>query len=106
MRYQRRSRASWLRYVPQQLHCRGCGVEIRALPTRLGYGIGAVILGLFGVACFVIFSPHSLGVLQAYRVVAAIGLTLICVPLGLVQARWGTMIVLVPNETTQEQHAL
>jgi hypothetical protein len=106
VRYQRQPGTSWLRYAPQHLHCRGCGVEIRAVPTRLGYAIWAVVLGLFGVACLVILSPHSMGGLESYRVVAAVACVLICVPLGLVQARWGTMIVLVPNGTTHEQHAL
>ncbi len=65
-----------------------------------------LILGLFGVACFAVFSPHSLGALDRYRGVTVLIWAAMCVPPCLIQARWGTSITQVRKAHTDEQHVL
>ena len=97
MRYHKEPGASWLRFAPQHYYCRNCGAEIRRTLTLVGYVVWALILGLFAVAAFAIFTP--------WGTLPAMLWALACIPLSLVTALWGTRWGLV-HEGRSERHAL
>ena len=90
MKYHRKPGTSWLRFTPEHLHCRNCGVEVRRTLLPLGR-FALVSMVAWGVAAnLLVFSERSWGSLDRYKALAVILWVPVCVALSIIAAVWGT----------------
>jgi hypothetical protein len=97
IRYDEKPSVSWVRFTPERHCCRNCGAQIRRRTTTPGFALWAAFLGLGSMAAFS-------GLTHAGLLPTAL-FALLCVPLSLAIALWGTRWCLV-RSTTADPEAL
>lgn len=95
MKYHRKPGASWFRFTPTHFYCRECRIEVRHVLTPLGYAIWALLLCMFALACYAVFSRRSWGPFYRHREYFLVAWLLSSLPLCLIQAKWGMRLALV-----------
>jgi hypothetical protein len=89
VRYDSEPGASWFRFTAQHFYCRNCDSEIRHSLTSVGYGFWALLLGCSAFAL--------ISILRSWGILPTLLLALVCIPLPLAIARWGTRWALVSD---------
>jgi hypothetical protein len=90
VKYHRKPGTSWLRFTPEHLYCRNCGVEVRRTLLPLGR-MALVLMVAWGVAAnLAVFTGRSWGSLNGYKALAVILWVPLCVALSFIMAVWGT----------------
>jgi hypothetical protein len=91
VKYQRKPGSSWLRFSPELLYCRKCGVELRRTLLPLGrVALGLIIASIGVITCLAFLSDGPLPSLDRYRKFAVILAIPLYIALSFVVALWGT----------------
>jgi hypothetical protein len=86
--------ARWFQFIPRRLYCRECGVELRRAALPLSYVLWALMGALFVLALLFVLGRVSWAPLNQHRAVVPLVWVTLCVPVVLIQARWGTRFLL------------